>query len=189
MKLHELVKRTYTNIKKLCSIEVLSENGWEDVNYVAETPKQQALEITIENKKLICSPDHILIDENGNEIFAKDSLDKKIKTKNGSKTVKSIKKINKKIKLYDLSLGDGSHTYYTNDILSHNCLILDEFAFLPKSVEDKLFASVYPVVSQDPNGKIIIVSTPNGKNNLFYQIWSQANAKDKSKNLDGWMPF
>lgn len=189
MNLHEIVQRSYNKIKKLCSIEVLSENGWEDVNYVAETPKQQALEITIENKKLICSPDHILIDENGNEIFAKDSLNKKIKTKNGSKTVKSIKKINKKIKLYDLSLGDGSHTYYTNDILSHNCLILDEFAFLPKSVEDKLFASVYPVVSQDPNGKIIIVSTPNGKNNLFYQIWSQANAKDKSKNLDGWMPF
>lgn len=72
---------------------------------------------------------------------------------------------------------------------SMNVLILDEFAFLSKSVEDKLFASVYPVVSQDPNGKIIIVSTPNGKNNLFYKIWTAANSKDKTKNQDGWKPF
>ena len=72
---------------------------------------------------------------------------------------------------------------------SMNVLILDEFAFLSKSVEDKLFASVYPVVSQDPNGKIIIVSTPNGKNNLFYTIWSAANSKDPNKNKDGWKPF
>ena len=69
---------------------------------------------------------------------------------------------------------------------SMNVLILDEFSFLPKNIEDKLFASVYPVISQDPNGKIIIVSTPNGKNNLFYKIWSQAKSKDKTKNVDGW---
>ena len=72
---------------------------------------------------------------------------------------------------------------------SMNVLILDEFAFLSKSVEDKLFASVYPVVSQDPNGKIIIVSTPNGKDNLFYKIWAAANSKDQTKNKDGWKPF
>ena len=72
---------------------------------------------------------------------------------------------------------------------SMNVLILDEFAFLQKNVEDKLFASVFPIVSQDPNGKIFLISTPNGKQNLFYKIWKQANSKDGSKNKIGWRPF
>ena len=72
---------------------------------------------------------------------------------------------------------------------SMNVLILDEFAFLPHNVEDKLFASVYPVISQDKNGKIFLISTPNGTDNLFYKIWRQATDKDQTKNYDGWKSF
>ena len=72
---------------------------------------------------------------------------------------------------------------------SCNVLILDEFAFLQKNLADKLFTSMYPVVSSSKNGKVIIVSTPNGTGNLYYDIWQQANSKDPSKNLDGWKPF
>lgn len=54
---------------------------------------------------------------------------------------------------------------------SANCLILDEFAFLQKNIADKLFTSVYPTISSSKNGKIIIVSTPNGVDNLYYSIW------------------
>lgn len=84
---------------------------------------------------------------------------------------------------------DSSHLYFANGILSHNCVILDEFSFLQKSIADKLFTSMYPVISSSKNGKFIIVSTPNGMDNLYYDIWLQANSKDKSKNLDGWKPF
>lgn len=92
--------------------------------------------------------------------------------------------------LYDLSLKSNTdHLYNANGILSHNCVILDEFAFLQKSVSDKLFTSMYPVISSSKNGKFIIVSTPNGVDNLYYQIWQQANSKEKDKNLDGWKPF
>lgn len=54
---------------------------------------------------------------------------------------------------------------------SANVVILDEFAFLQKSVADKLFTSMYPVVSSSKNGKFILVSTPNGTDNLYYDIW------------------
>ena len=71
---------------------------------------------------------------------------------------------------------------------SCNCLVLDEFAFLPKHIADKLFTSIYPVISSSPEGKIIIVSTPNGTvDNLYYDLWQQANSK--SKNEEGWKPF
>ena len=70
-----------------------------------------------------------------------------------------------------------------------NVLILDEFAFLNKSIADKLFTSVYPVVSSSKNGKVIIVSTPNGKNNLYYDLWKKANNKNDPDNIDGWTAF
>lgn len=72
---------------------------------------------------------------------------------------------------------------------SCNCVICDEFAFLQKNLADKLFTSMYPTISSSKNGRFIIVSTPNGTDNLYYDIWQQANSKDKSKNLDNWKPF
>ena len=72
---------------------------------------------------------------------------------------------------------------------SCNCVICDEFAFLQKNLADKLFTSMYPTISSSKNGRFIIVSTPNGTDNLYYDIWQQANSKDKNKNLDEWKPF
>jgi len=72
---------------------------------------------------------------------------------------------------------------------SANVVICDEFAFLQKSLADKLFTSMFPVISSSKNGKFIIVSTPNGTDNLYYDIWQKANNKDVGKNLDGWKAF
>jgi len=54
---------------------------------------------------------------------------------------------------------------------SMNVVICDEFAFLQKNIADKLFTSMYPTISSSKNGKFIIVSTPNGTDNLYYDIW------------------
>lgn len=70
---------------------------------------------------------------------------------------------------------------------SANCVILDEFAFVPKNIADKLFTSMFPIMSSSQNGKIIIVSTPNGTGNLFYDIWKLANSTGDEN--DGWKPF
>lgn len=72
---------------------------------------------------------------------------------------------------------------------SANVVICDEFAFLQNNLADKLFTSMFPVISSSKNGKFILVSTPNGTGNLFYEIWQQANSKDPSKNENGWKPF
>lgn len=72
---------------------------------------------------------------------------------------------------------------------SMNVVICDEFAFLQKNIADKLFTSMYPTISSSKNGKFIIVSTPNGTDNLYYDIWCQANSKEVGKNLEGWKAF
>lgn len=190
-KLSDIIQRTYSKIiKPFFEIEVLSENGtWESIDSLNITPLQDVYEIRTSDEIILrCAKDHILIDENDNEVLAIDSLYKNIKNISGKcSTVISVRKLKSQEELYDLSLSGNKHTYFTNGLLSHNCVILDEFAFLQKSIADKLFTSMFPVISSSKNGKIIIVSTPNGTGNLYYDIWKQANSKDK--NEGGWKPF
>lgn len=72
---------------------------------------------------------------------------------------------------------------------SANVVILDEFSFLPENIADKLFTSMFPVISSSKNGKMIIVSTPNGTGNLYYKLWQQANSKSTEENASGWKPY
>lgn len=54
-------------------------------------------------------------------------------------------------------------------------LILDEFAFVPNSMQDEFWRSVYPTITAGKSTKVIIVSTPNGLN-MFYKLWEDAKA-------------
>lgn len=70
--------------------------------------------------------------------------------------------------------------------MSCNIVILDEFAFVPNNIARDFWNSVYPVISSAKNTKMIIVSTPNGTGNLYYELWNSAILGiDK----DGWKPF
>jgi len=72
---------------------------------------------------------------------------------------------------------------------SANIVILDEFSWVPQNVANSFFASVYPVVSTDPNSHVIVVSTPHGTvNNLYYDLWQQAN-QDNDLDDEHWKPF
>jgi len=53
---------------------------------------------------------------------------------------------------------------------SYNLIYLDEFAFVPRNIQDSFFASVFPTISSGQSSKLLITSTPNGMN-LFYKIW------------------
>lgn len=127
----------------------------------------------------------------GTEVYAEDSLGKKIFTINGkAEEILSITESDKQ-ELYDISMADGtSHTYFVNGLLSHNCVIADEFSFVPNNIASKVFESIYPVISSSKNSQFIIVSTPNGAdpNNLYYDIWQKANSKSKG-NAEGWKAF
>ena len=72
MKLHEIIKNFY--IKKLVpifSIEVLGQNGnWNKIKSLNITEKQFRYKIKTEHTELLCTENHILIDENEEEILA-----------------------------------------------------------------------------------------------------------------------
>lgn len=69
--------------------------------------------------ELKCAENHIIIDKDYNEIQAKNSLNKKIITKNGIETVTDVIFLNCFENCYDLEL-ENHHLYYSNGILSHN---------------------------------------------------------------------
>ena len=77
--------------------------------------------------------------------------------------------------VYDImNVNNYDHSFIANDIHVSNCLIIDEAAFIPENIMVELWASVYPIVSADPNSKVIMVSTPKGIDNLFYRLYAKA---------------
>lgn len=61
--------------------------------------------------------------------------------------------------------------------LSISCLCLDEFAFVDPGIASAFFNSVLPAVSSFKKSKVIMVSTPNGAEGLFYDTYTKALQK------------
>lgn len=270
----DAIDRKFVETFDVDDYEILTDTGWKDIQSIGQTIEYEVWEVVSTSHSLKCADDHILFDENMNEVFAKElKSGDKIQTESGVEEVVSVKSLGFEDNMYDIQVGDDNHRYFTNGILSHNstiycifalwfatffpekkimilankaatalellsriemgyeylpnwlkssCLvfnkgeltfanlssirafasssdaargfsantvILDEFAFLQKNIADKLFTSMYPVISSSKNGRFIIVSTPNGTDNLYYDIWCQANTKEIGKNLEGWKSF
>jgi len=59
---------------------------------------------------------------------------------------------------------------------SVNVLILDELAFIPNNLVESFWKSVYPIISASTKSKIFVASTPNGSGNLFFTLYTEAEA-------------
>lgn len=64
---------------------------------------------------------------------------------------------------------------------SCNCLILDELAFIDNHMVEAFWESVYPIISSSKKSKIFVASTPNGTNNLFYDLYQGAIETDPER--------
>jgi len=69
---------------------------------------------------------------------------------------------------------------------SANFIVLDEVAFIPKDVEEEFIQGVFPVLSSSKNTKLIMVSTPNGTGNFFYETYNRASL---GVDGEGWKNF
>lgn len=132
-----------------------------------------------------------MIAPDGSELYAENAEGKTVRTEDGDLIVNDVQELDEIDKLFDLTLPDNSgHLYFVNGFLSHNCVIADEFSFVPNNIASKVFESIYPVISSSKNSQFIIVSTPNGAdpNNLYYSLWQKANGAEK-ENDEGWEAF
>ena len=126
------------NVKNL---QVETPNGWVDIESIGKTIEFEEWEInTSGGKHLICADNHILYRcDNINfdnlkcdltEIYCRNiQLGDFIMTKDGPEMLMEIFKNGKKSNMYDIQLSEGSNKqFYTNDILSHNSLWMQNFA-------------------------------------------------------------
>lgn len=88
------------------------------INHFVKKPKQEVISVKLENNIIIkCSPNHIFIDKNNNNTFAKDAIE--IQTIYGSKNIIEKERIQDS-ELYDISI-DNPHLYVsTNGVIHHN---------------------------------------------------------------------
>lgn len=122
MKLSDTITRKFVESFNTSEWEVESHDRWKDIISSNKTIKYQVYEVTLESGKTIrCADDHIFIDNNFNEVFAKDSLNLYLFTKYGKDLVINVTNLHYEDYMYDLSV-DGDHLYYTDDVLSHNTI-------------------------------------------------------------------
>jgi hypothetical protein len=133
---------------------IKTENGYKPFDGFVITNNVPTIKVTIDNQELVCTRDH------------------KIKINLEFVKAKTLPNVPGNIStVYDaLNVADGNH-YITGNVTSHNCLFIDEAAF----VEDwnTFFTSVVPTISSGNTTKMILVSTPNGLNH-YHKLWVNA---------------
>ena len=73
---------------------------------------------------------------------------------------------------------------------SLSTLAIDEVAFIEAHILEEFWSSVIPAVSSGKKSKVLLVSTPNGVGNKFYEIFSGAESGKfpswRSSRIDWW---
>lgn len=117
------ISKKILNSLKLEGYKSLTDSGFEEVTQIHLTQPYQNYTIATKNHKLVCADNHIIFDENFNQIMVKDiNIGQKIQTNIGIEEVVVIKKEKFKSSMFDLTINHTNHRYYTNGILSHNTI-------------------------------------------------------------------
>lgn len=108
----------------LFDLKVKTDTGYSDISNIHKTQPYKIYKIITESGKYLEGADnHILFDENMNEVFIKDlDIGDLIQTKDGLEKIKFKKKSRYKVSMFDVTVNDENHRFYSNDILSHNTI-------------------------------------------------------------------
>jgi hypothetical protein len=101
--------------------EILTDSGWSNVSKIYKTIPFQKYIIYAGDFELTAADTHIVFDENYNEVFIKDlTVGDNIITQQGPAEVSKIIITNEEANMYDVTVNNNNHRYFTNGILSHN---------------------------------------------------------------------
>lgn len=116
--------KKFVSIKTLKDIEVKTDIGYVPLKNILKTVKYSVYSVKFDSGiSLKCADNHILIDIDGNEVFAKNlKQGDSVITEEGPVKVSSITFLGYSDNMYDLQM-EYHHKYYTNKVLSHNTTI------------------------------------------------------------------
>jgi len=130
LELSDTVTRKFIESFDVSDWEIETDSGWQDVSAIHKTVEYEEWIIRTENgKELICADDHIVFDENMNEIFVKHCIPNVtyIQTKNGIELVTELYNTDTFSNMYDITVDSPDHRFYSGDILSHNSTVVCAF--------------------------------------------------------------
>lgn len=121
-KLSDTIERKFVDTIDINDYEIWTDTGWEDVTSIHKTVEYIEWVVELENgMELICADDHIVFDENLNEVFVKNlKRGDHIITEEGPIMITAVYETCNSSNMYDVSVNSPNHRLYTNGILSHN---------------------------------------------------------------------
>lgn len=167
-------------------MKILTENGFHNFSGFIDRPKRDDLiELSLSNgEQLVVTPGHELMMADGTYLPV-DFLDISDELF-GHIFIEGIKTGYNGV-TYDAVNVECTSSFWTNGVISHNCIFLDEFAFVNDAAT--FYTSTYPVISSGDDTKVIITSTPNGIGNMYYKLWEgaiQGNNEYKPFTIKWW---
>ena len=151
--------------------KILTPTGFQSFDGIVITHNKKTLQITTTNDSIQCTLDHVFKTSDGDWIVAND-LCIGVELANNQKVIQIIP-IEENITVYDPINVENGNEYIANNLVHHNCLFLDEFAFVRHNVQEEFWASMSPTLAT--GGRLIVTSTPNGDSDLFSKMWRGAN--------------
>lgn len=121
------MKEKFTDSLYVSDWEIETDTGWQDIYYIHKTiPFQHYKIITETGKFLVAADNHILFDKDFNEVFLKDIIpnSSKIITRDGEELVIELIISEEFSEMFDVTVNDNNHRFYSNGILSHNSSII-----------------------------------------------------------------
>lgn len=149
-------------------MKILSEGEFRNFSGFVNTGKKEVITIENENTSLTCTKDHKILKDDGEWIEAGE-IDNSHAFGGMSLNISPAPAED----VYDVVNVQDTHSFYTNGLTAHNCLMLDEFAFIDNFEE--FYSAVLPTITAGKNSKIIVCTTPNGLNHA-YKFWEDSKA-------------
>lgn len=91
-----------------------------------------------------------------------------------------------------MKLENGSHlsvettSMNTGRGKSANLIIIDEMAFIPQNIMSQFWKSISATISSSQTAQIFVVSTANGTDNLFYELYREATSISPDNGESKW---
>ena len=158
---------------------VLTTKGFKKVKHLWDNGVRDCIEVEVDGRKILCTPDHRFIDWGNSEIEAQKlkkedrlvKLDETLTDEKGFVITKiahltaKTSSVVGQYKVYDLEVEDV-HEYFANGVRVHNCAFLDELSELPPDICMEAIKSINDRVRQQIDGFrtpfIVSVSSAQG---------------------------
>jgi len=165
--------KKFTQTYNINDYEVLADNDFIPISKIMQTIPYEIYNVTLSNGlSLRCADTHILINNEYEEVYVKDSVGATIKTVYGDAEVYTVTATGEPVNMYDMEL-ESYHMYYTNGILSHNTTVVAAY-LLHMAIFNKDY-SIAILANKKPQAEEIL-----GRIKLMYRSlpwWLQPGVK------------